>query len=143
MTLDYLRLTGRDPERVQLAETYAKEQACSAPTAHPTRHIQRCWISTSRSNRALPGRSGLVDRVTLEAGEIRLPDGVADNASAVEAAHGGKRRRRWCPSGAAAATGGLAQSGVAVADPALEALDHGAVVIAAITSVRTPRIQAS
>ena len=30
--------------------------------------------------------------------------------------------------------GRLAQSGVAVADPALEALDHGAVVIAAITS---------
>ena len=36
--------------------------------------------------------------------------------------------------GVANATGAIAQSGVAVADPALEELDHGAVVIAAITS---------
>src|SRR5205814_9906181 len=36
--------------------------------------------------------------------------------------------------GVATATGGVAQSGVAVADPALEELGHGAVVIAAITS---------
>ena len=36
--------------------------------------------------------------------------------------------------GVATATGAVAQSGVAVADPALEELDHGAVVIAAITS---------
>jgi aconitate hydratase len=44
------------------------------------------------------------------------------------AAEGGARQ------GVAVGTGAIAQSGVAVADPALDQLDHGAVVIAAITS---------
>ncbi len=56
---------------------------------------------------------------------MQVPSKPLKGASAAE---GGARQ------GVAAGTGTMAQSGVAVADPALDELDHGAVVIAAITS---------
>jgi len=56
---------------------------------------------------------------------MQVPAKPLKGASAAE---GGARQ------GVATATGAFAQSGVAVADPELEGLDHGAVVIAAITS---------
>ncbi len=56
---------------------------------------------------------------------MQVPSKPAKGASAAD---GGARQ------GVAAATGAVAQSSVAVADPELDALDHGAVVIAAITS---------
>ena len=56
---------------------------------------------------------------------MQVPPKPLKGASAAE---GGARQ------GVATATGAVAQSGVAVADPALDELDHGAVVIAAITS---------
>jgi len=135
MTLDYLRLTGRDPERVQLVEAYAKEQglfrAAGAPDATYSEVLD---LDLSTIEPSLAGPKRPQDRVTLKRAKsafqvalptMQVPSKPLKGASAAE---GGARQ------GAAAATGVLAQSGVAVADPALEALDHGAVVIAAITS---------
>src|SRR5207248_2142869 len=72
------------------------------------------------------------DRVSLmnakKAFQIALPTMQVAAKPAKSADAGGARQ------GVATATGAMAQSGVAVADPALEELDHGAVVIAAITS---------
>ena len=135
MTLDYLRLTGRDPERVQLVETYAKEQGLfRADGAPDATYSEVLDLDLSTIEPSLAGPKRPQDRVTLKRAKsafqmalptMQVPSKPLTGASAAE---GGARQ------GAAAATGVLAQSGVAVADPALEALDHGAVVIAAITS---------
>jgi aconitate hydratase len=135
MTLDYLRLTGRDPERVQLVETYAKEQGLfRADGAPDATYSEVLDLDLSTIEPSLAGPKRPQDRVTLKraksAFQVALPtmQVLSKPLTGASAAEGGARQ------GAAAATGGLAQSGVAVADPALEALDHGAVVIAAITS---------
>ena len=135
MTLDYLRLTGRDPERVQLVETYAKEQGLfRADGAPDATYSEVLDLDLSTIEPSLAGPKRPQDRVTLKRAKsafqvalptMQVPSKPLKGASAAE---GGARQ------GAAAATGGLAQSGVAVADPELGALDHGAVVIAAITS---------
>ena len=46
MTLDYLRLTGRDPERVQLVETYAKEQGLFRADGAPDATYSEVLIPT-------------------------------------------------------------------------------------------------
>jgi aconitate hydratase len=135
MTLDYLRLTGRDEARVQLVETYAKEQGLfrtdGAPDAVYSEILELDLASIEPS---LAGPKRPQDRVTLKRAKtafqaalptMHVPSKPLKGASAAE---GGARQ------GVAIATGALAQSGVAVADPALGELDHGAVVIAAITS---------
>ena len=134
MTLDYLRLTGRDDSRVA-AGRGVREGAGPLPHAG-----QRRRPSTRKSieldlstDRAEPGRAEApAGSRVAEEGEGGLPDGAADDAGAVQAAKGAS-------AGGGARRGGhgtapIAQSGVAVADPALDELDHGAVVIAAITS---------
>jgi len=135
MTLDYLRLTGRDPERVQLVEAYAKEQGLFRTDGAPdATYSEVLDLDLSTIEPSLAGPKRPQDRVTLKRAKsafqaalptMQVPSKPLKGASAAE---GGARQ------GTAAATGVLAQSGVAVADPALEALDHGAVVIAAITS---------
>ena len=132
MTLDYLRLTGRDDSRVALVEDYAKAQGLfrtdSSPEAIYTETLE---LDLSTVEPSLAGPRRPQDRVSLTRAKaafqtalptMQLP-GKASKADA-----GGARQ------GVATSTGAVAQSGVAVADPALEELDHGAVVIAAITS---------
>jgi aconitate hydratase len=134
MTLDYLRLTGRDEARVKLVEEYAKEQglfrADGAPDAVYTEVLE---LNLETIEPSLAGPRRPQDRVSLKKAKaafqtalpsMQVPSKPLKGASAAE---GGARQ------GAAAATGAIAQSGVAVAD-ALDELTHGAVVIAAITS---------
>jgi aconitate hydratase len=135
MTLDYLRLTGRDESQVKLVEAYAKAQGLfrthGAPDAVYSDVLELDLASIEPS---LAGPKRPQDRVTLKGVRsafqtalptMQLPSKPLKGASAAE---GGARQ------GVATATGAVAQSGVAVADPELEELDHGAVVIAAITS---------
>ena len=135
MTLDYLRLTGRDESRVQIVEAYAKEQGLFRTAASPEAvysEVMELDLETIEPSLAGPRRPQ--DRVSLRKAKsafqtalptMQVPSKPLKGASAAE---GGARQ------GVATATGSVAQSGVAVADPALEELDHGAVVIAAITS---------
>ena len=133
MTLDYLRLTGRDESRVQLVEAYARAQGLfrvdGAPDAVYSSTVE-LKLGTVESSLAGPKRPQ--DRVSLmnakAAFQVALPTMQVAPKSAKSPDAGGARQ------GMATATGAMAQSGVAVADPALEELDHGAVVIAAITS---------
>ena len=137
MTLDYLRLTGRDESRVQLVEDYAKAQGLFRTDGSAGRRStpRRSSSISSTIEPSLAGPKRPQDRVSLEAGEGGVPDGAADDAGAVEAAQGRERcRGRRAPGRGRRAPAPMAQSGVAVADPALDELDHGAVVIAAITS---------
>ena len=132
MTLDYLRLTGRDETHVNLVEAYARAQGLfrvdGAPDAIYSDTVE-LQLGTVEPSLAGPKRPQ--DRVSLmnakAAFQVALPtmQVAGKSKSAVD---GGARQ------GMATATGAVAQSGVAVADPVLEEIDHGAVVIAAITS---------
>jgi aconitate hydratase len=135
MTLDYLRLTGRDDSRIRLVEEYAKAQGLFRTDASQDAiysEVMELDLETIEPSLAGPRRPQ--DRVSLKRAKgafqtalptMQMPSKPLKGASAAE---GGARQ------GIATATGAVAQSGVAVADPALEELDHGAVVIAAITS---------
>jgi aconitate hydratase len=133
MTLDYLRLTGRDEARVTLVEDYAKAQGLfrtdDSPEAIYTDAIE---LDLSTVEPSLAGPKRPQDRVSLArakaAFQTALPTMQLPGKPSKVADAGGARQ------GVATSTGAMAQSGVAVADPALEELDHGAVVIAAITS---------
>ena len=59
VTLDYLRLTGRDEHRIALVEAYAKAQGMWRDATRPTRCSPTRWSSTSAPcSRRWPGRSG-------------------------------------------------------------------------------------
>ncbi len=131
MTLDYLRLTGRDESHVQLVEAYARAQGLfrveGAPDAVYSDTVE---LKLGTVEPSLAGPKRPQDRVSLTSAkaafQVALPTMQVTPKTAK--ADGGARQ------GMATATGAVAQSGVAVADPALDELDHGAVVIAAITS---------
>lgn len=135
MTLDYLRLTGRDQSRVNLVEAYAKEQGIFRTDSTPDAvYSQTVELDLDTIEPSLAGPKRPQDRVSLKRAKsafatalptMQVPSKPLKGASAAE---GGTRQ------GAPASTAAVALSGVAVADPALEELDHGAVVIAAITS---------
>jgi aconitate hydratase len=133
MTLDYLRLTGRDQAQVQLVEDYARAQGLFRTESSPeATYTEVLGLDLSTVEPSLAGPKRPQDRVSLTrakaAFQSALPTMQSPSKSARPADGGGARQ------GVATATSAAAQSGVAVADSVLDALDHGAVVIAAITS---------
>jgi aconitate hydratase len=117
MTLDYLRLTGRDADQVALVEAFAKEQGIFAtrdtPEAAYTRTIT---LDLSTIEPSLAGPRRPQDRVPLREAKARFSAVLPDMVAAAKKKAGG---------------GGTA---VAVS-PAIDAgMQHGAVVVAAITS---------
>jgi aconitate hydratase len=136
MTLDYLRLTGRDEGRVRLVEEYAKAQGLFRTESTPDAiYSETLELDLSTIEPSLAGPKRPQDRVTLQkakaAFQTALPTmqvPAKQPLKGASAAEGGARQ------GTAPSTHAVAQSGVAVADPVLDELDHGAVVIAAITS---------
>ena len=135
MTLDYLRLTGRDESQVRLVETYAKAQGLFRTAGTPDAvYSETIELDLTTIEPSLAGPKRPQDRVSLKHAKsafravlptMQVPSKTLTGASAAE---GGARQ------GVATATGTVAQSSVAVADLELDELDHGAVVIAAITS---------
>jgi aconitate hydratase A / 2-methylisocitrate dehydratase len=133
MTLDYLRLTGRDQAQVQLVEDYARAQGLFRTDNSPeATYTEVLGLDLSTVEPSLAGPKRPQDRVSLTrakaAFQSALPTMQLPSKSARPADGGGARQ------GVATATSAAAKSGVAVADSVLDALDHGAVVIAAITS---------
>ena len=115
MTLDYLRLSGRDAERIELVEAYARAQGLyrDKNSADPV-YTETIDVDLS-ADRAEPGR--------------------AEASAGSRAAEG---REAGVRAGAAgmmvAKNSGGAAGGTAVAAPPQAAIEHGSVVIAAITS---------
>jgi aconitate hydratase len=133
MTLDYLRLTGRDESRIRLVETYARAQGLFRTDQTPEAvYSETIELNLSTVEPSLAGPKRPQDRVSLRAAktafQAALP-GMQMPAKAAKPGDAGGARQ-----GVASATGVMAQSGVAVAEPSLGELDHGAIVIAAITS---------
>jgi aconitate hydratase len=134
MTLDYLRLTGRDEVQVGLVEDYARAQGLFRTDDTPEAvYTETLELDLSHVEPSLAGPKRPQDRVSLNrakaAFETALPTMQVPSKLPAKTGDAGGARH-----GVATMTSAVAQSGVAVADPVLDELDHGAVVIAAITS---------
>jgi aconitate hydratase A / 2-methylisocitrate dehydratase len=120
MTLEYLKLTGREAAQVDLVETYAKAQGLFRTKGSPdAEYSEVIDLDLSTIEPSVAGPKRPQDRVSL-----------SKTKPAFQAA---------LPSMQPAAKTGASllaavKSAVAVAEPAVGTLDHGAVVIAAITS---------
>jgi aconitate hydratase A / 2-methylisocitrate dehydratase len=137
VALDYLAFTGRSAEQVALAESYVKEQglfhAAGAPEAAYSDTLA-LDLATVESSLAGPRRPQ--DRVRL--GDVK-PSFARELAAMLAAGKSGKAR----PTAPGLRAVGGTAAGLAVAEAtevaapeaaAASALDHGSVVIAAITS---------
>ena len=142
MTLDYLRLTSRDKARVELVEAYARAQGMFRNASDPEpKYSETIDIDLATVEPSLAGPKRPQDRVSLKTAksgfQAALSGMIAATTSAKKGAEAGGSAHVSATTGAAAAMtseGG----GVAVADPPpapqAHLIDHGAVVIAAITS---------
>jgi aconitate hydratase len=129
MTLDYLRLTGREESHVRLVEAYAKSQGLFRNAGDPdSSYTETIELDLATVEPSLAGPRRPQDRVSLKqakSGFTTALAGLQTSSSKKGAIAGG--------SADVSATQGT--TAVAVADPpAVAQIDHGAVVIAAITS---------
>ena len=115
-TLAYLRLTGRSEEQVQLVEAYAKEQGLwHNPDIEPV-YSEHLSLDLSTVVPSLAGPSRPQDRVPLNASKAMFNEALSASL----------------PGGDPASAAGVVP--VTLADGASFDLEHGKVVIAAITS---------
>jgi aconitate hydratase len=119
MTLDYLRLTGRDEAHVAMIEAYARTQGLFAtPDSPEATYAKTISLDLAAVEPSLAGPKRPQDRVALRAAKPRFEAALPDLLAAA------KKK-------AAAGGGGAAVA----APPEIErGLQHGAVVVAAITS---------
>jgi aconitate hydratase len=119
MTLDYLRLSGRDDSRVELVEAYAKAQGLFRTPGDPDPvYSEVVELDLDSIEPSLAGPRRPQDRVSLKQAK-----------SGFQAALGSLQAAKKSAAVATSPPGG-----VAVAEPVVGQLDHGSVVIAAITS---------
>src|SRR6187431_2819322 len=115
MTLDYLRFTGRDASQVELVEAYARAQGLFRTDATPdATYSDTLEVDLSAVVPSLAGPRRPQDRVSLSNARQSFALALPDLKKGVSAAH--------APSAAGAAVATATQ------------LEHGSVVIAAITS---------
>jgi aconitate hydratase len=135
MTLDYLRLTGREESHVQLVEAYAKEQGLFRLDGAPDpAYSATLELDLSTVEPSLAGPKRPQDRVSLRQSKYKFQQALdlmlteRKPKPAVEKP-GETGFTEAHPEAAPAAV-------AAVSDvvPGMEGLDHGAVVVAAITS---------
>jgi aconitate hydratase len=120
MTLDHLRLTGRDESQVALVEQYAMAQGLFRTSGSPDAiYSETIDLDLSSIEPSLAGPKRPQDRVSL-----------SNANTAFQAALPSMQM----PAKGSGGTSPAARSAVAVAEPMVGTLDHGAVVIAAITS---------
>ncbi len=151
-TLTYLRLTGRPADQVALVEAYAKEQGLWHEPAAPARYSESVELDLSTVVPSLAGPKRPQDRVALTDAKRafraalgtyvqldRLDDEIADTFPAsdpfvAESENGGGLYRTADP--AVGKNGGrpTAAADVTLDDGTQTSVDHGSVVIAAITS---------
>ncbi len=115
LTLDYLRLTNRDASRVALVEAYAKAQGMwREDGAQDPIYSESIEIDLNAVEPSLAGPKRPQDRVSLSGAKTAFAAALPGMQAQVKPQ--------------------AKSSAVAVAEPLVEGLDHGAVVIAAITS---------
>ena len=120
MTLDYLRLTGRSDADVRLVEDYARAQGLfRVDGSADAIYSETLELDLSVIEPSMAGPKRPQDRVTLKGAKAAFQTALPG--------------LQVPPKGAKGGTAVAAQASVAVAS-ALDQVDHGAVVIAAITS---------
>ncbi|MCY4088411.1 MAG: aconitate hydratase AcnA [Actinomycetia bacterium] len=123
-TLAYLRLTGREPAHVALVEAYCKEQGLFHDPEHTPTYSQVVELDLSTVEPSLAGPRRPQDRVPLSSAKRAFSEALP--SFGIEPSGNGA-------SGAAAATKTRTSVQISMNDESFE-LDHGSVVIAAITS---------
>jgi len=126
MTLDYLRLTGRTASHVKLVEEYAKMQGLFRDATTVANYDETIELDLSQVEPSLAGPKRPQDRVPLKGAKAGFQASLSSMMS-------DKKAKAGAASAGTLTTGGA----VAVAEcpPEIaEGLDHGAVVVAAITS---------
>ena len=134
MTLDYLRLTARDEAHVQLVEAYAKEQGLfRSPNAPDPVYTSTLELDLSTVEPSLAGPKRPQDRVSLRQSKLKFTQALEGmlaerkgKSSAPAPKHGEQSTPQEMSASAAVATLELT--------PGIDDLDHGSVVVAAITS---------
>jgi aconitate hydratase len=120
MTLDYLSLTARDPQHVALVESYAKAQGLFRTDATPeAAYSETLELDLASVEPSIAGPRRPQDRVSLLRAKTSFAAALPDLQKAPKKPASG------------AGGGGTA---VAVADTVATTLEHGSVVVAAITS---------
>ncbi len=129
MTLDYLRLTGRDPAQVQLVEDYTKAQGLFQTTDSPEAvYTATVDVDLSAIEPSLAGPRRPQDRVSLKQAKPKFGVALAEMLAV-------PKKPRTAASGTATAPTAAATAVAVATLPEWAAeLDHGAVVVAAITS---------
>ncbi len=129
MTLEYLRLTGREARRVRLVEAYSRAQGLFLDAAPEADYSERLELDLGTVEPCLAGPRRPQDRVPLSRVKTEfqaaLPAMLQARAARKPAQSAGSAEPSHAPVGAAVA---------AVAAPPRAEIDHGAVVVAAITS---------
>jgi aconitate hydratase len=136
MTLDYLRLTGRDEGHVRVVEAYAKEQGLFRTTASADPvYTTTTELDLSTVEPSLAGPKRPQDRVSLRQAKYKFEQALelmlAERKARprLQPKHGEDTEPAETRAAAAVATADELTSA-----PGLDALDHGSVVVAAITS---------
>ena len=134
MTLDYLRLSGRDAERVRLVEAYAKEQGLFRRADDPEPiYSEVIELDLETVEPSLAGPKRPQDRVSLKQAKAGFQAALSSMIAA-----SARSTKSSAEAGGSAHVSATMSSGAAAAvvdvPVAATALDHGAVVIAAITS---------
>jgi len=142
-TVRYLQLTGRKPEQIALVEAYAREQGLFHDEKTPeAEYSELLTLDLATVEPSLAGPKRPQDRVVLsQAGESfqkALPSLLKPRAvaKAGAAAAGAVNNQRWEQEGGSPAAIGVEDPNVHEHVPASvkDSLQHGSVVIAAITS---------
>jgi aconitate hydratase len=138
MTLDYLRLTGRDADQVALVDAYAKAQGMFRRAGDPDPiYTEIIELDLSCVEPSLAGPKRPQDRVSLKQAKSSFQAALGGMQAAIKKAPAATVAPPAAPASAAAAMtseGGVAVAAVAETKPEACLIDHGSVVIAAITS---------
>src|SRR3954447_2592743 len=133
MTLDYLRLTGRDEAHVQMVEAYAKEQGLFRHENMPDpTYTSTLELDLSSVEPSLAGPKRPQDRVSLRQAKYKFQQAL--DAMLSEAKPAKVVPAKWGENSSPASQAAAVAVATETAVPGMEALDHGAVVVAAITS---------
>jgi aconitate hydratase len=134
-TLDYLRLTGRPQEILGLVEAYAKEQGLWHDPGRETRYSEQLSLDLSTVVPSIAGPKRPQDRITLADAKQAFRDALPDYVP--EATLDNGLAGTFPASDPVATSDGTRASNpiqVTLEDGTRTEVDHGSVVIAAITS---------
>src|ERR1700722_18985145 len=134
-TLDYLRLTGRPREQIDLVEAYAKEQGLWHDPARETRYSEELSLDLSTVVPSIAGPRRPQDRIALADAKTAFRDALPNYGQ--EASLDNGLAGTFPASDPVAAGDGTRASNpiqVTLEDGTTTSVDHGSVVIAAITS---------